>query len=106
MFDLTSFLKDAFGSGTLPTNPSMPTARSWLPELEISPELQLKFEETSLDFLVGMYFSAKKQGDIRKDSELWFLEEINNSIHIVYPGKTRQEYTAIIQHIIKMAEQN
>ena len=103
MFDLGSFLKEAFSSEeTTPWGSS----NSLLPDIKISAKLQKGIEQVALDFVSGLYFSSKKLEDLPQEIEVWFLEEINQGLHLVYPNKTRREYTAILHQIMKMADPN
>lgn len=104
MFDLGSFLKEAFNPG--PSASWNYNTSSLLPDIKISSKLQNSIEKLSLDFISGLYFSSKKTGDILHEVEVWFLEEINQGLHLVYPNKTRHEYTAILHQIIKMSDPN
>ena len=102
MFDIGNFLKEAFSP-----EPSPPwESSSLLPNIEISPKLQKNIEQISLDFISGLYFSSKKIGELAQEIEIWFLEEINQGLHLVYPNKTRREYTTILHQIIKMSDPN
>lgn len=101
MFNLGNFLKEAFNpEDILYQN----TSNSFLPELVISPTLKKGIDQISLDFLTSLYFASKKSQSLREQSEVWFLEEINQGIHDVYPNKSRREYVAILQQIIKMSD--
>ena len=104
MFDISNFLKEAFSPE--PSTPWGSSNNSLLPNIEISPKLQKNIEQIALDFISGLYFSSKKTGDLASEVEVWFLEEINQGLHLVYPNKTRREYTAILHQIIKMADPN
>lgn len=102
MFDLGSFLKEAFSS-----EESTPLeSNSLLPPIKISSKLQKNIEKISLDFITSLYFSSKKIEDLAQEAEIWFLEEINQGLYSVYPDKARSEYAAILHQIIKMADPN
>lgn len=104
MFDLGSFLKEAFSPEE--SAPWDSPNNSLLPNIKISSKLQKSIEQIALDFITGLYFSSKKTGDLASEVEVWFLEEINQGLHLVYPNKTRREYTAILHQIIKMSDPN
>lgn len=104
MFDLGSFLKEAFSSEE--TTPWGSSNNSLLPDIKISDKLQKDIEQAALDFVSGLYFSSKKLEGLPEEIEIWFLEKINHGLHLVYPNKTRREYATILHQIIKMAEPN
>lgn len=105
MINLTSFLKDAFQPGPH-AGATAPIQCTRLPEIKFTENAQKKFDEYNLDFLCGLYFSTKQQGNLKEKSELWFLEEIAYYLRIVYPNRSRRDYLNILYQVIKMADPN
>ena len=75
---------------------------SKLPELVMTPKLQIGFDKLYLDFLSSLYLLNQKKSD--EETNLWFLKEIAYYLTISYPEKNKHEIEEILYHIIKMAK--
>jgi len=75
--------------------------KSSLPELALSNELQTGLDKVYLQFITDMYLaSAKHLPILSPEQQIWFLEEIALRLHLVYPGKKKEECQQYLQNII------
>lgn len=75
--------------------------KSYLPDIEISPEFQVELDKTHLDFLVKLFMSAHKE--MKQEQIEWFIKEISIFLQYSYPNLPAREYELILDQIIAMA---
>lgn len=76
-----------------------------LPEIFITPTLQLCYDKLFLDFLTYLYLTTHKHKKPSTDNNVWFLQEIAYYLFVIYPEKSADELEQVLRHIVEMAKQ-
>jgi len=74
-----------------------------LSKIKISSELQQNLHKGYVNFIVGMFISGYKHGDLSDEKKIWFIQEIYEAIINGWPDLTKEQAQDILQNIVDMA---
>lgn len=95
MFDFIESLLQKFSIPTV--NHSL----GYLPPLKITRKMHKDFDKEYLNFLSGLFITAKKtKTKIKDENQLWFAREIACTLRRCYPNLSLLEYETILQQLI------